>query len=88
MGAKNKLVQQIDSLDATDRYYDRKYQDMQDRLNHFYDQIDEIEDSITQVKVRIKNIRRQSWVVTMCINICYTLIKCIINLQMLKRKSF
>ena len=52
IGAKNKLAQQMDSLDVTDRYYDRKYQDMQDRLDHFYDQIDEIEDSIAQVEVR------------------------------------
>lgn len=59
LGAKNKLAQQMDSLDVTDRYYDRKYQDMQDRLDHFYDQIDEIEDSIAQVEVRIQNIRQQ-----------------------------
>ena len=32
---------------------------MQDRLDHFYDQIDEIEDSIAQVEVRIQNIRQQ-----------------------------
>ena len=49
----------MDSLDVTDRYYDRKYQDMQDRLDHFYDQVDEIEDSIAQVEVRIQNIRQQ-----------------------------
>ena len=61
---------------------------MQDRLDHFYDQIDEIEDSIAQVEVRIQNIASKSWVVTTCINICYTLINCMINLQMLKRKSF
>ena len=59
LGAKNKLAQQMDSLDVTDRYYDRKYQDMQDSLDHFYDQIDEIEDSIAQVEVRIQNIRQQ-----------------------------
>ena len=59
LGAKNKLAQQMDSLDVTDRYYDRKYQDMQERLDHFYDQIDEIEDSIAQVEVRIQNIRQQ-----------------------------
>ena len=59
LGAKNKLAQQMDSLDVTDRYYDRKYQDMQDRLDHFYDQIDEIEDSIAQMEVRIQNIRQQ-----------------------------
>lgn len=30
-GAKDKLNQQLDRLDVTDRHYDRKYQDMQDR---------------------------------------------------------
>ena len=29
VGAKNKLANQIDSLDITDKHYDQKYQDMQ-----------------------------------------------------------
>lgn len=30
-GAKKKLSEQMDKLDVTDRHYNRKYQDMQDR---------------------------------------------------------
>ncbi len=43
-GAKNKLMQQLDRLDVTDRHYDRKYQDMQERLNTLYDRIADLED--------------------------------------------
>ena len=39
-------------------------------------------------KCGFKTFASKSWVVTTCINICYTLINCMINLQMLKRKSF
>ena len=39
----------MDRLDVTDRHYDRKYQDMQDRLDNLYDRIDDIEDSIADV---------------------------------------
>ena len=40
IGAKNKLSAQVDALDATDKYYDRKYQDMQDRLDKLYEHND------------------------------------------------
>ncbi len=39
----------MDRLDVTDRHYDRKYQDMQDRLDNLYDRIDDIEGSIADV---------------------------------------
>ena len=31
-GAKTRLGQQMDSLDISDKHYNRKYQDMEDRL--------------------------------------------------------
>ena len=52
-GSKKKLVEQMDKLDVTDRHYDRKYQDMQDRLDNLYDRIDEIEDAIADVPRKI-----------------------------------
>ncbi len=58
-GAKDRLGQQIDSLDVQDRHYDRKYNDMQDRLYKLYDEIEDIEDSIEEVQTRIGNIRQQ-----------------------------
>ena len=33
------LGQQMDSLDITDRFYEKKYQDMETRLNRLYDEI-------------------------------------------------
>ena len=53
-GAKNKLTEQLDRLDVNDRHYDRKYQDMQDRLDRLYDKIGELEDSIADVNSRIQ----------------------------------
>jgi len=58
-GAKNKLGQQIDALDVTDRNYDRKYMDMQDRLYKLYDEIADIEEKLQEVEARIENIRQQ-----------------------------
>ena len=38
-GAKHRLGQQLDSLDITDRFYEKKYQDMETRLYRLYDEI-------------------------------------------------
>jgi len=52
-GAKQKLSGMLDALDVNDRHYDRKYQDMQDRLDNLYDKISELEDSIHDVNDKI-----------------------------------
>ena len=54
LGAKNKLTQMLDQLDVTDKHYNRKYQDMQDRLDNLYDKVDAIERSMKDVKERIQ----------------------------------
>ncbi len=33
VGAKKKLAEMLDRLDVNDKHYDRKYQDMHDRLD-------------------------------------------------------
>lgn len=58
-GAKTKLGQQMDSLDVTDKHYDRKYQDMEERLYKLYDDIDSVEEEIEEVETRIYNVRQQ-----------------------------
>lgn len=58
-GAKTKLAQQLDALDITDPLYDRKYQDMQNRLYRFYDEIGGAESEISAVRERIMNIRAE-----------------------------
>ena len=54
-GAKKKLMDMLDKLDVMDKHYDRKYQDMQDRLETLYDKISEIEDMITDTNEKIHN---------------------------------
>ena len=49
----------MDSLDVTDKQYDRKYQDMEERLYKLYDDIDSVEEEIEEVETRIYNVRQQ-----------------------------
>ena len=54
-GAKKKLMDMLDKLDVSDKHYDRKYQDMQDRLDTLYDKISDMEDMITDTNEKIHN---------------------------------
>lgn len=58
-GAKDRLGQQMDSLDIMDRFYEKKYQDMESRLYRLYDEIDGVENNIEEVKTRLLNIQQQ-----------------------------
>ena len=58
-GAKARLGQQMDSLDIMDKFYEKKYQDMETRLYHLYDEIEGVENSIEEVKNRLLNIQQQ-----------------------------
>ena len=53
MGAKKKLTEMLDRLDVSDKHYDRKYQDMHDRLDILYDRISELEDIIADIEAKI-----------------------------------
>ena len=53
VGAKKKLVLMLDKLDVNDRHYDRKYQDMQERLDNLYDRISELEEMLADVEEKI-----------------------------------
>ena len=52
-GSKRKLIEQLEQLDVTDRHYNRKYQDMQDRLDIFYDRITELEEAIVDINKKM-----------------------------------
>lgn len=54
VGAKNKLLVILDTLDAGDKHYARKFQDMQDRLDNLYDRISGFENEIADVEEKIK----------------------------------
>lgn len=58
-GAKSRLGQQMDSLDISDRFYEKKYQDMENRLYRLYDEIEAVENSMEEVKTRMLNIQQQ-----------------------------
>ena len=58
-GAKNRLGQQMDGLDITDRFYEKKYQDMETRLYRLYDESEGVENSISEVKNRLLNIKQK-----------------------------
>ena len=58
-GAKARLGQQMDSLDIMDKFYEKKYQDMETRLYRLYDEIEGVENRIEEVKNRLLNIRQQ-----------------------------
>jgi site-specific DNA recombinase len=49
----------MDSLDITDRFYEKKYQDMETRLYRLYDEIEGVESSISEVKNRLLNIKQK-----------------------------
>lgn len=53
VGAKKKLTDMLDRLDVNDKHYDRKYQDMQDRLDTLYDKISELEAAIDDLNEKI-----------------------------------
>ena len=49
---KSKLLQEVmDNLSVSDKYYDKKYEDMQVRLDKLYDKIEEIETLIEDVNI-------------------------------------
>lgn len=53
-----RLGLQIDSLDVSDRLYNRKYEDMQGRLNRLYEEVEDVEYRIEEVTTRIENVRQ------------------------------
>ena len=58
-GAKNRLADQMDHLSVSDKNYDKKYNDMQERLDKLYDEITDIEDAMEEVETRLYNIRQE-----------------------------
>lgn len=57
--AKERLGSQIDRLDCSDRHYEQKYADMQNRINSLYDEIAEATENFETVQTQIKAIKEQ-----------------------------
>ena len=49
----------MDHLSISDKHYDKKYQDMQERMDTLYDEIYLIEESMNELEQRILNIKQQ-----------------------------
>ena len=49
----------MDNLYVSEEYYDKKYKDMQVRLDKLYDEIEEIETFIEAVETRLYNIKQE-----------------------------
>ena len=56
--SKEKLGKTMDSLDMFDEFYNKKYDDMQLRLNGLYSDIAETEKDLSAVYERLENIRK------------------------------
>ena len=48
----------MDHLSVSDKNYDKKYNDMQERLDKLYDEITDIECAMEKVETRLYNIRQ------------------------------
>lgn len=59
IGTKNRLEKQMDSLDVSDKHYERKVSDLQRRYDEQYDRIEEIEVQIDELKNQIQSIRQE-----------------------------
>ena len=58
-GTKDKLAAQIDALDVFDRNYERKFDDLQNRLDAIYEKIAEYEDVAEELETKLANLRRE-----------------------------
>lgn len=58
-GTKSRLERQMDSLDVTDPYYDRKILDLQRRYDEQYGKIEEIEIQIDNLQSQIRGIQQE-----------------------------
>lgn len=57
--AKERLGKQIDRLDDTDKHYEEKYHDMQNRIESLYDEIAEVSAALETVQMQIQGIREE-----------------------------
>lgn len=58
IGTKDKIILQIDTLDILDKNYDRKYDDLQKRLDTIHDKIGDAEDLVSETEDKLSNIQK------------------------------
>lgn len=57
--ARRMLSRQLDALDASDRSYERKYEDMQARLDKLYDESADIEDALDAAEAKLESAKEK-----------------------------
>jgi len=55
---KNGLIAQMDSLDVFSEDYDERYNDLQDRLDGFYEALTEAKRNLSECETRLSNLRK------------------------------
>lgn len=60
-GAKDKLGDLMDGLDVTDPHYERKYADMDRRMDALYDEIAGLEEAIAVLQTRLDNLLQEKF---------------------------
>jgi len=59
LGVQRKLENELDNLDVTDKYYDRKFESLNRRLEDAFEAIEKAEKSIADCEARLESVRRQ-----------------------------
>lgn len=59
LGAKENLISEIDSLDYTDKHYERMKKDLNERLYKIYDNIDEFETRLKEAQMKKNSIQAE-----------------------------
>lgn len=88
MGAKKKLTEMLDRLDVSDKHYDRKYQDMHDRLDILYDRISELEDMVADIEAKISGAYGEKITVNQLYKILLNFDKMYFKMTDLEKKQF
>ena len=86
--AKTKLTDMLDRLDVSDKHYDSKYQDMQDRLDNLYDMVSELEDTIADIDSQIGGAYEKQITAKQLYKILANLDKLYYRLTNLEKKGF
>ena len=88
MGAKKKLTEMLDRLNVSDKHYDRKYQDMHDRLDILYDRISELEDMVADIEAKISGAYGEKITVNQLYKILLNFDKMYFKMTDLEKKQF
>lgn len=59
LGLQRKLESELDKLDVTDKFYDRKYESLSRRLEEAFEAIEVSEHSVSDCEAKIESIKRQ-----------------------------